>query len=181
MTDPTLEQTSDAEASAQQTTIDPMKQEMLLQSLRENQRLGPSIWLGLLAAIAGAFIWALITYSTDFQIGWMAIGLGFGVAYVVRTVGHGVDPIFGYWSAGLSLIGCVLGNVLVVGAVIANEEEAPLSDVMFALFAQPHILFEALTITFDPIDILFYGLAVYYGYKFAFRTVTPADLTTLSR
>ena len=30
--------------------------------------------------------------------------------------------------------------------------------------------------TFSPMDLLFYGIAVYEGYKFSFRQVGPEDL-----
>jgi hypothetical protein len=30
--------------------------------------------------------------------------------------------------------------------------------------------------TFSPIDLLFYGIAVYEGYRFSFRQVTPEEL-----
>jgi len=30
--------------------------------------------------------------------------------------------------------------------------------------------------TFNPMDVLFYGIAIYEGYKFSFRQLTQADL-----
>jgi len=38
------------------------------------------------------------------------------------------------------------------------------------------IVIELLASTFEVMDILFYGLAAYFGYKTAFRQVTQADL-----
>jgi len=35
---------------------------------------------------------------------------------------------------------------------------------------------EIMVVTFDPMDILVYGIAVYFGYRYAFRQVTEADL-----
>ena len=33
-----------------------------------------------------------------------------------------------------------------------------------------------MTITFSPIDLLFYGLAIYEGYKLSFRQITRDEL-----
>jgi hypothetical protein len=30
--------------------------------------------------------------------------------------------------------------------------------------------------TFNPMDLLFYGIAVYEGYRFSFREITKKDL-----
>jgi hypothetical protein len=38
------------------------------------------------------------------------------------------------------------------------------------------IMSEMLSATFEPMDLLFYGLAVYFGYKYAFRQITEQDL-----
>jgi len=40
-------------------------------------------------------------------------------------------------------------------------------------------LCEAEERTFDPMDILFYGIAVYEGYKLSFRQVSPEELASL--
>ena len=38
------------------------------------------------------------------------------------------------------------------------------------------IIVEMLRATFEAIDVLFYSLAVYFGYKYAFRQITEEDL-----
>jgi len=160
-------------------TIDPVKQEMLLQSLREQHEPGRSILFGFLTALACASLWALITELTDRQIGWMAIGVGAGVAYVVRTVGKGIDRAFGYWSAGLSLFGCVLGNVLTIAVEVAKHQSVSVPSVLLILLSRPSILAAVMKQTFNPIDLLFYGLAVYYGYRMAFRRLTQQELQSM--
>jgi len=181
MNDSSSEQTSEeANSPSSVASIDPLKQQMLLQSLRENQQLARGISFGILASFAGAFLWAFITVITDYQIGWMAVGVGFVVAYVIRTIGKGIDPVFGYWSAGLSLFGCILGNILTVAVAISKHQQLSFATVLFTLLSQPSILFKVLQETFQPLDLLFYGLAVYYGYKYAFRTLTKEELNSIT-
>src|SRR5687768_15131522 len=64
---------------------------------------------GLAAAMVGAVIWAVITVSTKYQIGYMAIGVGLLVAFSVRYFGGGIDKYFGIIGAFFALLGCALG------------------------------------------------------------------------
>jgi hypothetical protein len=80
--------------------FDETKAKMLLQQIRNNQNLSMALVGGLGAAILGSVVWAVITSLTNYQIGFMAIGVGFLVGYAVRRMGQGVDPSFGYVGAG---------------------------------------------------------------------------------
>jgi hypothetical protein len=118
---------------------------------------------GFVAAIVGAAIWAGITVATEYQIGWMAVGVGFLVGIAVRQFGKGSTPVYGVIGAALALVGCVLGNVLTLVAFFGIGEEisffAALGAVDFTKV--PAILIE----TGSPMDLLFYFLAVSAGYK----------------
>jgi len=129
---------------------------------------------GFLAAMVGAGIWATVTVVTEYQIGWMAVGIGFLVGFAVRLAGKGVAPAFGAVSAVMALFGCAVGNLMTFTYFIAMSEGMSFMEVVTQLdFA---IAAEILTSTFEAMDVLFYGLAAYFGYKYAFRQVTQADL-----
>jgi len=51
--------------------------ERKLQEARDNQNLSLGVGGGIAAAVVGAIIWAIITVVTGYQIGWMAVGVGF--------------------------------------------------------------------------------------------------------
>lgn len=162
-----VEETSEPELTEQQAV-------MLMQTLHEEQNLVMGGLSGFVAAMLGAGIWAAVTVATEYQIGWMAVGIGFLVGYAVRFAGKGIAPVFGAISAVLSLLGCAVGNVLTFAWFIAAAEGMSFMEVVGQLdFA---IVVGLLTATFEVMDILFYGLAVYFGYKTAFRQVTQADL-----
>lgn len=154
-----------------QITVDPqadaLQAEAMLSKLRMEQNMVGGIFAGLAASLTGAAIWAGVTVATDYQIGWMAVGVGFLVGMAVRVVGKGIEPVFGVIGAGLSLLGCMLGNLLAVCAVVASQEEIPLSTLLAHL--NPVIAMEFMSATFHPMDLLFYGLAIYEGYKLSFR------------
>lgn len=146
-----------------------------LNRLREQQNLVAGVVLGAAAALVGAVIWAVITAVTEYQIGWMAVGIGFLVAYAIRVAGKGIDKVFGIVGAFLSLVGCILGNLLTTIYFIAKTEDMPYLEVLAALDLR--LLIEIMTATFQPMDVLFYALAMYVGYRYAFRPVTPVDLS----
>ena len=127
---------------------------------------------GGVAMLIGAAIWGGVTYFTQYQIGYMAIGVGFLVGIAFRFFGKGNSMIFGMSSAVLALIGCVLGNFLFYTGVIAREENVAFLEVLFFLIGNPSAVIELFTIAFDFMDLLFYALAAYVGFKTALDT-TP--------
>lgn len=132
--------------------------------LRAQQSLPLGAGAGLVAALIGAVIWAAITFFTEYQIGWMAIGVGFLVGYAVRF-GRGVDPVFKIVGAVLALFGCVLGNVFTIYAFAAKQVEVSVFEVAGRIDFST--LVSILQQSFSPMDLLFYGLAVYEGWRFA--------------
>jgi hypothetical protein len=158
----------------EQPKLDPAMVEHALGRLREEQNLVGGVLAGLAAAVAGAVVWALITVATGYQIGFMAVGVGFLVGYAVRQAGKGLGQGFGIAGALLALLGCLLGNFLTVVHFVAEAENLGYFDTLtrIDLAAIP----ELMAITFSPIDLLFYGIAIYEGYKLSFRQITRDEL-----
>ena len=127
----------------------------------ENQNFLFGILAGVVAAVIGAVIWAVITVTTNYQIGWMAVGVGFLVGYAIKIFGKGVDPVFGISGAVIALLGCVAGNLLTVVIIGSNQEQVGVLTVLTRL--TPGIVVDLLKETFQPMDLLFYGIAVYEG------------------
>ena len=117
------------------------------------------------AAIVGAAIWAAITAATGYQIGFMAIGVGFLVGFAVRVIGKGTEPIFGVAGAVLALLGCVLGNLLTFAWIAAQQVGEPFFSVLTNDFGG---LIEFMTANFAAMDLLFYALGAYCGFRYAF-------------
>jgi hypothetical protein len=154
--------------------IDQAKLQMLLQEVKDNQNLLFGTIGGVIAAAIGAAIWAIITALSNFQIGWMAVGVGFLVGYGVRISGKGIDKTFGVVGAVLSLLGCVVGNLLTACILISKHQHIAFLQLLPGL--NPQIAIELIKATFHPMDLLFYGIAVYEGYKFSFRRLRKEEL-----
>jgi hypothetical protein len=125
---------------------------------------------GLVAAAVGAALWAGVTVLTGYQIGWMAVGVGAMVGVAVRTAGRGTTKAFGILGAVLALGGCLVGNFL-TGVVVLSRHW----DISFATFftrLTPELTSRMMTAMFSPLDLLFYALALWQGYKFAIVATT---------
>lgn len=131
----------------------------------------PNLFMGLvggvIAMLASAIVWGAITYFTEYQIGWMAIGVGFLVGFAIRFFGRGKTITFGISGAILALVGCVLGNLLFYSGIIAREEGVSFLEIFFFLLLSPAATIEVFTVAFDFMDILFYALAAYVGFSAA--------------
>ncbi len=145
-----------------------------LEALRSEQNLAMGVFTGFVAAIAGAATWAMVTVYAEYQIGWMAIGIGFIVGFAVRIAGKGIEPSFGVVSAVLSLFGCVLGNLWTMTYFFAVKEGVPFLTAVSQL--NPDIAVKIMASTFNIMDLLFYGLSLYFGYKYGFRRITEDEL-----
>jgi hypothetical protein len=124
---------------------------------------------GAVAALTGAGIWAAIAYLTGYEIGWIAIGVGAIVGVAVRVMGKGNTPVFGVLAALLALAGCVLGRLMAIWLVIANELDAPLGEIINNV-----PIIEALKRTASPIDAVFLIIALVVGYQVAVSREEPA-------
>jgi hypothetical protein len=125
---------------------------------------------GLGIAVVGAIIWAIVTYVTGYQIGWMAVGVGFIVGHTVKILGNGSTSSFGIIGALCSLGGCVLGNLFSIYLFIAKQEGVSVVDILPNLSMSLNM--ELLRASFAPIDLLFYVIALYEGYRFSINRRT---------
>src|SRR5688572_1235974 len=80
---------------------------------------------GVLSAIMGAALWAAISLFSGYQIGWIALLLGFFVAAAVRNFGRGTQRRFAIAGAILVLLSCALGNLLAALGFTARQEALP--------------------------------------------------------
>ena len=141
---------------------------------KKQQNLNMAIISGIIVGLVGAVLWCAITVMTNHQIGYMAIAIGAGVGIAMRYFGKGIDQIFGILGAVIAILSCFVGNFFSIVGYIANSEDLGyLETIKLIEYSQ---LMPIMAETFSVIDILFYGLAAYEGYKFSFRVFTQEEL-----
>lgn len=142
--------------------------------LREYQDFSSALIGGLLLMLFGAVIWAAVSVVTGYQIGYMAIGIGFLVGFGVRYFGAGVDPKFGFLAGALSVLSCLIGNVFSQIAFTADAQGLTYFQTLGLIDFS--VLIEVIVETFSPMDIVFYAIAIGAAYKYAFRSISPEEL-----
>lgn len=161
------------EEQAAEFALTEQEAQRAMEFFREEQNLAIGTTYGFIAALAGAAVWAGVTIATEYKIGWMAVGIGFLAGIAVRAGGKGIDQVFGIVGGAMSLVGCVLGNLFTVAWYVSQEFGVPVSEVLSGL--DPESAIELMSATFEVTDLLFYGLAVYFGYRYAFRQLSADD------
>jgi hypothetical protein len=132
---------------------------------RENVALVVAV--GFISMLVGAALWALVTVLTQMELGLMAIVVGFIVGLGIQKVRKRPNRNFGILGAVLALIGCLMGNALSFVAFAAQQSGGPFADVLMTV--NPAGLLSVMARNFEAMDLLFYGIAVYEGFKFGSR------------
>jgi hypothetical protein len=130
---------------------------------------------GVTAALAAALVWALITMATGYHAGWMAVGMGLLIGGAVRTTARGKGKSFGYLSAAVWILGCLLGNFLSVCAFVAGQESLSPIYVLTYICSEPARIPGAMLATFQFLDLLFWGVGLYVAYRLSFRRIAHAE------
>jgi len=146
----------------------------ILEKLKQEQNYLLGLIIGITVGLLGALLWGMLTVATGYQIGYMALAIGAGVGLSIRYAGKGVDQIFGITGASIAILSCLLGNFFSIIGTIANLENLEYLET-FMLFDYS-LLISVMKETFSVMDILFYGIAGFEGYKFAFRGFTEKEL-----
>lgn len=178
-TEPPATEAAGEDQKPQEPAIDPAQLELAMKYFRPQQNIGVGAAAGFVAAVIGAVLWAVITVATGWQIGFMAIGVGFLVGLTMRAAGKGIDPYFGYVGGALALIGCLLGNFFTACWMLADFQAVSVFSVLGEM--TPAAAFDLMSVTFGIMDLFFYGIAVYQGYKLSFRRFTEDELAAAAR
>lgn len=125
---------------------------------------------GVAAALVGAITWAVVTVTTKYQIGLVAIGIGALVGLAVRMANGG--KAFGILGAFLALFGCVLGNYFSLIAFASAQQHVGFFTMLDN--ADPAKVVTIMWDDFLSASILFYAIAVYEGYRFSIVRPKPA-------
>lgn len=175
--DNTVVESIDNEESVEHNEVIQKLSEKDIKRFKSEQNYPKALITGVIIGLLGAILWGTITVVTGFQIGYMAIAIGAGVGIAMRYSGKGIDQIFGITGGIIAIISCFLGNFFSIIGYAANDEGLGYMEIlsMIDYSLVPSIMME----TFSPMDLFFYAIAAYEGYKFAFRTFTEKDLYDL--
>ncbi len=92
-----------------------------VRQLIHEQSLRNAIYAGLIAIIIFSILWVMVTKLTDRVFPWMTIVLGFLLGLAVRRAGRGLDWRFPLLAAAMTVVGALVGNVVVAASGTAEE------------------------------------------------------------
>jgi steroid 5-alpha reductase family enzyme len=139
----------------------------------------PAIVAGLVAALVGGIVWGLIVKLSDYEVGFVAWGIGFlaGTAVVVASRGAKGQRLQ-VIAVVAALLGILLGKYLSFAFNVQEDADAAganiglLSSDMFTLFR------ENLDIVFGLFDLLWVGFAVFSAWRIPQVDAEPATAPT---
>jgi antitoxin component YwqK of YwqJK toxin-antitoxin module len=162
---------SEEEVASSEVPIN-LLHEDLIKRLKQYEDFNYAIVGGIFTMIVCSILWAMISVAAEMQIGYMALGVGLLVGFAVRFFGAGISLKFAYLGAGLSLAGCLLGNLFTQVGFTAKTESLGYFEV--TSYLTPSFIIQIMADSFQPIDLLFYFLAILEGYRFSVRKLTVA-------
>ncbi len=141
---------------------------------------------GLLAALIGGGVWAAVTYFTEYEAGYIAIGVGLLAGYAVVWMTGGrkgfILQIIAILSGLLAIaIGKYFAVYFIVKKVVAEQYGASIADSISFLSPDfwegfKEVFWEILS----PYDVLWVVLAVYSAWKIpqAFKVQSSPTVTS---
>ena len=149
----------------------------IYEQMKLQENLVAAIFSGLIAGVLGAVLWGVITVTMEVQFGLMPILIGTAVGFVIRKTGNGVSTIFGILGAGISLFGCLLGNLFSIVGFISLATDLEFFTILMRL--DLGLVREIMSETFEFVDLIFYMVALTTGYKLSFRAITEKDIQVM--
>jgi hypothetical protein len=126
----------------------------------------PAVAAGLVAAIVGGIVWGLIVKISDYEVGFVAWGIGFlaGTAVVLATRGA-KGPRLQVIAVVAALLGILLGKYLTFAFVVQEDFESIGESIGLVSGDMITLFRENLDVVFGWFDLLWFGLAVFTAWR----------------
>jgi hypothetical protein len=141
----------------------------------------PSVGVGLVTAVVGAVLWAVLVNVTHYKIGYAAVGLGLLVGLAMARTAPAWRPL-PFVAAVVALFGCLLGDALVDATVLADVVGISTVEAFRQMVGDPTGLGrEVFSAGFEGIDAVFWLIAAFAAFRLArgAMTRTAAVASTL--
>ena len=155
------------------TDAEQAEQYRIAETLIGEQNFVNGLAAAVVATIAGALGWGVISVATGYMIGWVAIGIGVLVGYGMQVFGRGLTAKYSAVAAILAVIGCLAGNFAAQVMFVMKISGVSAGDVVAGLTIRDIIAFY--TETLEVMDLVFWVLALGAAWSFAPRKLTPDE------
>jgi hypothetical protein len=125
--------------------------------------LGAGVAAGIGAGLVGALLWGGFTEISNLRIGYLAIGVGFLVAFAMTRAGGGHSVGFGATAAAITLLACALGDVGSVYFRASHELHVSVSTLMSNV-GPYQVLRDDLS--HDKFGTVFFAIAAFAAFRY---------------
>lgn len=122
---------------------------------------------GIIGAVLGGVVWSLVGVITNYEVGYVAIVIGFFTGYGVVLVSQQRGMTYQLLAAAMAIVGIFLGKYYLYyhfnrKEVVDQFGQAAWDSLGLSLFSSDMIefFFEDLPEILAPMDLLFVGLAI---------------------
>lgn len=140
--------------------------------LVEDQALASAALAGIVAVAVFSVLWTMLSTLFGRIFPWLTLAMGMLVGLVVRRAGRGLDWRFPALAAGLAVLGCLAGNVLVAAAFTAERESMSTLSVLLGVTSMTWpVFFDEVMTPADAVYALFAAaIAAFYANRRLSRT-----------
>ena len=129
-----------------------------------------SLAAGLLAALVGAVAWAVLVEVSGYKIGFAAVGIGWLVGQAMAMTA-GRSRLLAPAGAVLALLGCLLGDAFADANEVSKVVGVDMLTVLRRMATDPALTAEIFKAGFSAMDLLFWAIAAFEGYRLTARAV----------
>lgn len=108
-----------------------------------------------------------------------AMSIGFIVGLGVRFFGRGISQVYGIFGAVFTLLSLLAGVLATIALYFMQETGLDFFGTASLLFSTPTVLAELLASGLTILMLLSYALAIYVGYRTAFRPISKRQRVQL--
>jgi hypothetical protein len=146
-----------------------------------------SIGIGMIAAIVGAVLWAVIVDATGYKVGYAAVGLGLLIGLAMARTAPAWRPL-PFVATVIALAGCLLGDFFVDATAVGHITGQGTLTALTDMITDPALGSEVFSAGFEGMDALFWIIAAIAAFqltngavaKLAAAPAPPAGVATSS-
>jgi hypothetical protein len=145
-----------------------------IEGIKSEQNIKNAIIAWFITMLICSIIWATITVLSGYQIGYMSLGLGAAIWFMVSIFGKGIDQIYGVIWWILALIWTLLWNFLSIIWFVSKDDWISILEAINIIdFSYlPQIIMQS----FVPMDLIFYWLAMVVWFQLSFRKISEDEI-----
>lgn len=145
----------------------------IAERLIAEQNFGLGVVAAVVAALAGALAWGVVTVITGGIPAWFAIAIGALVGYGMQVFGRGLTTKYSVVAAVMAIVGCVAGNLAAYVIFQSKASFRSIDEILSTLDLADLIDFYVRAL--GLLDLFFYFLAAVAAWYFAQRDLTQEE------